>query len=165
MTEDLMDYPRLVQNALRGVARQALARVEESGLPGAHHFYLSFRTDHPDVVVPDFLRDRYPDEMTVVLQHQYWDLVVGDPGFEVTLAFGGRHERVGVPWEALTAFYDPAVRFGVRFEPGEEDEAAQGPTRIPDGPGETASPTGEEDEETGKGAANVVSLDDFKKKK
>lgn len=161
MTEDLMDYPRLVQNALRGVARQALARVEASGMPGAHHFYLSFRTSHPDVVVPQFLRDRYPDEMTVVLQHQFWDLVVGDPGFEVTLAFGGRHERLGVPWDALTAFYDPSVSFAVRFEPLPEDELAEAPSAA--APEEEDEAAGEET--SGHGAANVVSFDDFKKKK
>ena len=162
MAEDLMNYPRLVQNALRGVARQALTRVEETGLPGGHHFYLSFRTEHPDVAVPDFLRDRYPEEMTVVLQHQFWDLVVGDPGFEVTLSFGGRHERLGVPWEALTAFYDPSVQFGVRFEAEAEDEEAEAaPSALaPASEGEAS-----EDGETGKGAANVVSLDEFKKKK
>lgn len=169
MTEDLMDYPRLVQNALRGVARQALVRVEEEGgLPGAHHFYLSFKTQHPDVVVPGFLRDRYPEEMTVVLQHQFWNLVVGDPGFEVTLAFGGRQERVGVPWEALTAFYDPSVSFGVRFEPGAEEAAGGGPRALENGTGRDA-PSSADAESDGDGAggnaANVVSFDEFKKKK
>ena len=120
MCEGPVDYARLVREALLEVPRRALRLAAREGLPGEHHFYLSFRTGHPGVSVSPSLRARHPEEMTVVLQHQYWDLAVGDDAFSVTLRFGGVPERLHVPFAALTAFADPAAEFGLRFDrPGE----------------------------------------------
>ena len=132
MADNGLDYPRWIAGALREVARQALSYVAENGLPGEHHLYLTFRLDADEVHVPSFLRDQYPGEMTVVLQNQYWELVVDDWGFSVTLAFNGARHRIGVPFTALAAFADPTAQVGLRFEPppagepGEETEVAQG---------------------------------------
>jgi len=154
---DFLDYHALIQGALRSVVREAMARVAEEGFPGEHHFYLSFRTEAPGVVVPAFLRERYPEEITIVLQRQFWDLVVDDDGFSVSLSFDASRQRVGVPWEALTAFVDPAAEFALRFSPqGTEDEAPSGED------GEDAldgNGTGSAD-----ATADVVSIDRFKKR-
>ena len=115
MSEGPLDYVRLVREALLEVPRRALRLAAREGLPGEHHFYLSFRTGHPGVSVSPSLRARHPEEMTVVLQHQYWDLAVGDDAFSVTLRFGGAPERLHIPFAALTAFADPAAEFGLRF--------------------------------------------------
>ena len=117
--EDPLDYARLVREALRDVPRQALRLAASEGLPGDHHFYLTFRTSHPGVAISPGLHARHPDEMTIVLQHQYRDLAVGEAAFSVTLRFGGVPERLHVPFAALVAFADPAAEFGVRFEAGE----------------------------------------------
>jgi len=122
--EDLFGYPRLIARALRGVAREVLGRVAGEGLPGEHHLYLSFRPDAEGVRVPGFLADRYPDEVTVILQNQFWDLEVDDDAFSVTLTFGGARQRLTVPFAALTAFADPAVGLGLRFEPPVAEEGA-----------------------------------------
>jgi hypothetical protein len=120
MSDDPFDYARLVREALLEVPRRALRVAAREGLPGEHHFYVSFRTGHPGVSVSPSLRARHPEEMTVVLQRQYWDLAVGDDAFSVTLRFGGAPERLHVPFAALTAFADPAAEFGLRFDrPGE----------------------------------------------
>ena len=111
-----MRYDLLVEDALRGVARKALEHVRDEGLPGEHHFYLTFRADDPGTGVSEALRARHPDEITIVLQHQYWDLVVDDGGFAVTLSFEGVPERLEVPWGALTAFNDPSVQFSLQFQ-------------------------------------------------
>jgi hypothetical protein len=123
--DDPLDYARLVREALRDVPRQALRLAASDGLPGDHHFYLTFRTSHTGVALSPGLHARYPDEMTIVLQHQYRDLAVGEEAFSVTLRFGGAPERLHVPFAALVAFADPAAKFALRFEPGEE--AATGP--------------------------------------
>ena len=115
MTESF-DYPRLLQRALRSVVREVLTVTAADGLPGEHHFYLSLRTDRPDVRVPPFLRQRYSEEMTVVLQNQFWDLSVDDDGFGVTLRFDGMPARVEAPFDAVVAFFDPAAQFGLRFD-------------------------------------------------
>ena len=127
MAEDgeSLDYQSLIHDALRGVVRRAMDQVARSGLPGEHHFYLSFRTGADGVHVPESLSGRYPEEITVVLQNQYWDLEVDEEGFSVTLAFDGRRQPIAVPWEALTAFVDPAAELALRFGPegsGEEGE-------------------------------------------
>jgi len=118
--EDPLDYARLVREALRDVPRQALRLAASEGLPGDHHFYLTFRTSHPGVAISPGLHARHPDEMTVVLQFEYRDLAVGEEAFSVTLRFGGVPERLHVPFAALVAFADPAAEFGLRFEAGEE---------------------------------------------
>jgi hypothetical protein len=128
--EDPLDYARLVREALRDVPRQALRLAASEGLPGEHHFYVTFKTSHPGVAISPGLRARHPDEMTVVLQHQYRDLAVGEEAFSVTLRFGGVPERLHVPFAALVAFADPAAEFGVRFEAGEEGGASTQTQRI-----------------------------------
>jgi uncharacterized protein len=118
-----LDYARLVRESLRDVPRQALRLAADAGLPGDHHFYLTFRTSHPGVALSPGLRARHPREMTVVLQHQFWDLAVGDEAFSVTLRFGGSAERLHVPFAALVSFVDPAAKFGLRFDEGPEESA------------------------------------------
>ena len=113
---ETIDYQRLVLEALRDVPRRALARVAEEGMPGEHHFYISFRTADPEVEIPSFLRDQYPEETTIILQHQFWSLAVDDDAFSVVLSFGGRRHRLFIPFLALTAFADPSVAFGLRFD-------------------------------------------------
>jgi len=126
---DPLDYGRLVREALRDVPRQALRVAASEGLPGEHHFYLTFRTSHPGVGLSPGLRARYPDQMTIVLQHQFRDLAVGEDAFSVTLRFGGVVERVHVPFAALVSFADPAAKFGLQFEPGAEAAAGPGAER------------------------------------
>lgn len=121
------DYPALVREALRGVVARLLAQVEREGLPGAHHFYLSFDTRAPGVVLPPGLRRRYPEEMTIVLQHQFWGLRIDAEAFEVTLRFAGHPEKLRVPLQALTAFADPSAAFGFRLDEGSEVEPAETP--------------------------------------
>ena len=113
---DKLQYDALVDDALRSVVRRVLTMIEADGLPGAHHFYISFRTTAAGVEMPDYLREKYPDEMTIVLQHQYWGLEVGEETFEVTVSFNKRNERLKVPFAAMLAFVDPSVRFGLQFE-------------------------------------------------
>jgi len=128
--EDPLDYPRLVREALRDVPRQALRLAASEGLPGEHHFYLTFRTSHPGVAISPGLHARYPALMTIVLQHQYRDLAVGEEAFSVTLRFDGAPERLHVPFAALVAFADPSASFGLQFTPGEDggaEPAATGP--------------------------------------
>jgi hypothetical protein len=172
-SEDDLHYDVMVENALRGVVRQALAQVAENGLPGEHHFYVTFRTDHPDVVMPDALKERYPREMTIVLQYQFWDLEVGEDAFSVTLTFNNVSERLYIPFEAIAAFADPSVRFGLQFDAGEEDEDGeqaspeqasnyQGDGSSQSG-GDAGSESGSDGGDSG-GDDNVVTLDRFRKK-
>lgn len=122
-TQDLIRYDVLVQEALRGVVRKVLQEVVKTGLPGQHHFYISFDTRHPGVRLSTRMRQRYPEEMTIVLQHQFWDLVVTDHAVEVGLSFGGIPERLLVPFTAVKGFFDPSVQFGLQFEVRDESEA------------------------------------------
>ncbi|MEP4380337.1 MAG: ClpXP protease specificity-enhancing factor SspB [Alphaproteobacteria bacterium] len=115
MTDDQMRYDQMVETALRGVVREALTRTLHEGLPGDHHFYLTFRTQAPGVSIPDYLQDQYPEEMTIVMQHQFWDLVVEDSFFSITLSFKNRPAELRVPYAALSAFVDPSVKFGLQF--------------------------------------------------
>jgi hypothetical protein len=156
--QDLMHYDAMAQEALRGVVKAALKRAAGEGLPGAHHFYITFKTDAPGVSGPADLLSKYPDEMTIVLQHQYWDLAPGETFFSVTLQFSGQPKRLSVPYGAVTRFYDPSVQFLLQFEPPPpappgvakpEDEADAG-----EAPGE---PTAED-------GSKIVSLDQFRKK-
>lgn len=117
MSEQGIDYPTWVQEALISVVRRALAHAAEHGLDGEHHFYLTFATRAPGVALAPHLRDLHPDKLTVVLQHQFWDLAVDDERFAVTLSFGGRRERLVVPYGALTSFVDPAAEFGLQLGP------------------------------------------------
>ena len=158
--QDQMHYEAMAQEALRGVVKAALRRAAlPEGLPGAHHFYITFKTEAPGVSGPPDLLGKYPDEMTIVLQHQYWDLAPGETFFSVTLKFGGQPKRLSVPYAALTRFYDPSVQFLLQFEApvvaGAEPTPAQ--TQTGAAAGETApAPAGD--------TPNVVSLDTFRKK-
>jgi hypothetical protein len=114
---DRFHYDALVDDALRSVVRRVLTQVAEKGLPGSHHFYISFRSTDPGVELPEYLRAKYPEEMTIVLQHQYWDLILEPDSFEVTVSFNKQQERIKVPFAALSAFVDPSVRFGLQFHP------------------------------------------------
>jgi hypothetical protein len=130
MAETPLPYDLWVEQALRQVIRRALAHVARSGLPGEHHFYLTFRTTTPGVVLSEALRAQYPDEMTIVLQNQFWNLTVHDEGFEVALSFGGARTTLGIPFHAITAFADPGVNFGLQlkpFAPEAETGAAKAP--------------------------------------
>lgn len=149
--KDLLRYDKMVEAALRGVVREALARTAAKGLPGAHHFYITFRTRFPGLVIPDHLAQQYPEEMTVVLEHQFWDLEVGEDRFSVTLSFQNKRERLTIPFEAIAAFADPAVKFGLQFQSAGEADA----------PAEAApSKSAEKAEKPGE----VVALDAFRKK-
>lgn len=126
MAEDLIRYDLLVQDALRGVVRKVLTDAARDGLSGEHHFYISFRTEAPGVRMSQRLREKYPQDMTIVLQHQFWDLGVTEHSFEVGLSFSGVPERLLIPFDALSGFFDPSVQFGLKFDlnEGEEAEAA-----------------------------------------
>ena len=114
--QDLMGYEALAQDALRGVIRAALKRAAGPGLPGAHHLYISFKTHAAGVSVPPDLVEKYPDEMTIVLQHKFWDLAPGETFFSITLQFGGVPKKLSIPYAAVTRFYDPSVQFLLQFE-------------------------------------------------
>lgn len=131
MANDLIRYDVLVQQALRGVVRKVLTDGAKDGLPGAHHFYISFDTHAPGVKMSPRLREMYPEEMTIVLQHQYWDLAVLDTGFEVSLSFEKIAERLGVPFDAITGFFDPSVKFGLKFEAVQDEDAKATTAKAP----------------------------------
>ena len=153
---DEMHYEQLAQDALRGVIRSALERAAmPEGIPGAHHFYITFKTRAAGVSVPPDVLAKYPDEMTVVLQHQYWDLKVEADRFSVMLKFGGMPKVLSMPYTAVTRFYDPSVQFLLQFEmPLIEEAAAEAPEPEPAG---TPPSTGDD-------GPKVVSLDQFRKK-
>ncbi len=116
MGKDHIGYDKLVDDALRGAVRDVMLHIAENGLVGSHHLYITFLTGHPGVDIPNYLADRYPDELTIVLQHQYWGLEVTEDGFSVTLNFNKAREHVSIPFAALTRFADPGVKFGLQFE-------------------------------------------------
>jgi len=158
MTREI-DYGRLMHSAMRGLIQEVLRDVRDHGLPGAHHFFITFDTTHPDARLADWLRDRYPTEMTVVMQHWFDDLEVNSDGFGVTLNFGDAPENLYIPYDAIQTFVDPSVEFGLRFESSEEDD-----TQETEAEGEVARIVEDaEDEDTEKKDAEVVSLDSFRK--
>lgn len=157
MRDDRMRYDRMVERALRGVVRDSLRHVVEQGLPGDHHFYITFRTTHPGAELAGYLRERYPDEMTIVLQYQFYDLEVGADGFSVTLSFNNRHERLSVPFAAVTTFHDPSVNFALQFQ---TPPNGRRPAAVEGEPEEPTPPTAGGDAAGGK----VVTLDQFRKK-
>jgi uncharacterized protein len=159
MVQDLFHYEKMVETALRGVAREALARAARDGLRGGHHFYVSFRTDAPGVVLPPQLLAKYPEEMTIVLQHQFWGLEVGEAAFSVSLSFSGRMERLTVPFAAITTFADPSVKFGLQFEA----PAAAQPEAAAAVPASAALPADKHDGAE-RPAAEIVTLDRFRKR-
>jgi len=164
MAEDLIRYDVLAQEALRGLVRRVLAEVAQAGLPGEHHFFISFSTQHPAARVSPRLQAEYPIEMTVVLQHQFWDLTVTDTAFEVGLSFNGVPERLHVPFSAITTFIDPHVGFALKFEVASEEPAAvPAEAPAPAGPDDAAAPAAGAAREAD-AKADVVSLDAFRKK-
>lgn len=171
MNQNTLDYERLVDGALKGVVREALALAARRGLPGAHHFYVTFKTTHPGVEVSDALHGRYPDEMTIVLQHQFWGLEANEDAFEVTLSFSGVSERLKVPYAALTSFVDPSVKFGLQFRAGaaaapastQASQASNAAKTTEAKPAEPKALTGAETAPA-EPADKIISLDSFRKK-
>jgi len=180
---DHIRYDLLTQQALRGVVRDVLADAAKKGLPGEHHFFISFDTHADGVRISDRLLAQYPEEMTIILQHQFWDLKVADNEFEVGLSFGGIPEKLTVPFEAINGFFDPSVQFGLQFEEVAEGEEAQpAPTVTQDkaagkrprpAPPAVAAPKKETtttaaepkpDKPAAGGGGEVVRLDRFRKK-
>ncbi|MCF4098902.1 SspB family protein [Maritalea mediterranea] len=175
MAEDLIRYDILAQEALRGVVRKVLNEVAKTGLPGEHHFFISFVTTAPGVRISQRLLEQYKNEMTIVLQNQYWDLKTTETGFEVGLSFDGQPEILVVPYSAIKGFFDPSVQFGLQFDVTDENGESQ--EDLEDIPSSTLAAdngdtpekaekdaeadTAKSDEEEGE---NVVSLDSFRKK-
>jgi len=160
-TEDLMHYEAMAQDALRGVVKAALKRAASpEGLPGQHHLYITFKTHAPGVSLPPDLLAKYPDEMTIVLQHQFRDLAPGETFFSVTLKFGGQPKRLSAPYAAVSRFYDPSCNFVLQFTPNEAEVTAlpepPAPSRGQDGPADKAEKSDD--------APKVISLDQFRKK-
>ncbi len=162
-SESLLPYEAWTERALRQVVVWALEHAATQGLPGEHHFYITFRTDHPGVVIPPRLRAQYPQEMTIVLQHQFWDLKVDQEAglFTVGLSFGGAPASLAIPLEAVTGFADPAVRFGLAFQPATRALAANEPDAAAEPAGEPASAAADEKPPE---APQVVSLDAFRRR-
>lgn len=154
MSRDI-DYGNLMHTAMRGLIRTVLLDIADNGLPGNHHFFITFDTDHPDAELADWLSDRYPGEMTVVVQHWFDNLDVGQDGFGITLNFGDAPEPLYIPYDAIKTFVDPSVEFGLRFESADED--ADG------GAASIVAETDDDPEEDSKPDADVVSLDSFRK--
>jgi uncharacterized protein len=161
MSKDFMHYKELMDRALRSVVREALLRVKKSGLPGSHHMYVTFRTKAAGVELADRLRERFPDDMTIVLQHQFWGLDVQDDKFEVTLSFNKLHERLVIPFAAITSFVDPAVQFGLQFVP---TVAAPARAAKVEGGEKKPVPASASDPEEKPKTGQVVTLDAFRKK-
>lgn len=160
MTEDSLHYSTLIDLAMRGVVRDVLRRVQSTGLPGEHHFYISFSTTYPGVKVSEQLKSRYPKEITIVLQHQFWDFKVEEQSFQVTLSFGGAPEKLVVPFAALTAFADPSIKFGLQFQPSELSQVESIDTDSMQDAIFSDVIVPEEDESS----AEIISLDSFRKK-
>ena len=152
MTREI-DYGNLMHQAMRGLIREVLTRVARDGLPGEHHFFITLNTRYPGVLMADWLRARYPDEITIVLQHWYENLSVDDTGFAITLNFGNQPEPMVIPFDAITTFVDPSVEFGLKFETHDDEDDEDDDEEAP----HLATPP-----EPPK-AGEVVSLDKFRK--
>jgi hypothetical protein len=171
MATDHIRYDVLARDALRGVLRRVLSDAAAHGLPGEHHFFITFLSKAEGVKLSSRLLAQYPDEMTIILQHQFWDLVVSEDRFEVGLSFGGIPERLAIPFSAIKSFFDPSVQFGLQFEPSEA--AAEAPAKdLPTAPAAStlavppsAAPEEKSDDPLKPGdGAEVVRLDRFRKK-
>ncbi|MBO1076263.1 SspB family protein [Roseomonas marmotae] len=159
--ESLLPYDRWTEDAMREVALRALDYAGSHGLPGEHHFYLTFRTDHPGVAIPGHLKARYPEEMTIVIQHQFWDLKVDRVAqtISIGLSFGGVPAKLMIPIAAMTAFWDPHVRIGLRFGPPEDQQEPEEAASEA-----TAATEPEAQQEEAEAPAQVVSLDAFRRR-
>lgn len=163
MSTDHIRYDILTQEAMRGVIRTALQDAATRGLLGDHHFYITFDTRQPDVRVAPRIREQYPEEMTIVLQHQFWDLAVTDAGFEVGLSFNGVREKLGIPFAAIKSFADPSVKFAMQFsELNEQADGAVAPAPAP--AAKTDEPPSPDDTGGDKPSAEIVRIDRFRKK-
>lgn len=155
-----IDYGNLMHRAMRGLIQEVLTDVQKDGLPGEHHFFVTFDTMHPDVEIADWLSDRYPGEMTVVIQHWFGNLEVTNEGFTITLNFGDNPETLYIPYDAIKTFVDPSVEFGLRFETQEEEDAPD--AKIEEAPmDEMVEPHDAKGDNPRE--AEVVSLDQFRK--
>ena len=163
MSHKKIEYGQLVEQALRTVVRDVLKKLSRNEVPAPHHFYVTFRTEHPDVIIPEYLQERYPSEMTIVLQHQYWDLEVGEDQFSVKLSFNEVPESLTVPFAAIKVFADPGVEFGLQFtlDGSGEPETQALPLNRPPALRDVKK---EDEEETPEGGAEIVTLDRFRKK-
>ena len=157
ITNQSIDYGNLMHKAMRGLIYEVLTDISNNGLPGNHHFFITFDTMHPDVEIADWLSDRYPGEMTIVIQHQYDSLNVTEVGFSITLSFGDNPEPLYVPYDSIKTFVDPSVEFGLRFENQDADD-----TEAPEAPMKVMAEPEDSDEPPQKDA-EVVSLDQFRK--
>ena len=156
MSENVFKYDMMVEEALRGVVSKALQHAAKHGLPNGHHFYITFKTGRRDVDIPAFLKENYPEEMTIVLEHQFWDLKIHEREFEVALSFNDKRERLLIPFNAITAFSDPSVKFGLQFQEIQdgEDQAINDTNRDPSNP--------DKNDLTEKSSGEVVSLEKFR---
>ena len=157
---DTLDYGSLMHRAMRGLIFNVLEQVRDHGLPGNHHFFITFDTTHPDVQLADWLKDRYPAEMTVVIQHWFDNLVVHEDGFSITLNFGDQPEPIQIPFDAIQTFVDPSVEFGLRFENQDVDEIEEETEADETEPSAEATETSDEEPRQ---EAEVVSLDQFRR--
>jgi uncharacterized protein len=178
MPIDYIRYDLLVQDALRSVVRKVMTEAARNGLPGEHHFNIAFKTQAPGVVIPAAMRQRYPDEMAIILQHEFWDLAVGPDAFEVSLNFSRKPERLTVPFDSITGFSDPSVPFGFKLEPrlAAEVEAKAAPTKLARAPSppkastpaikspEHAEPAKKPEPKPEAPPSKIVSIDAFRKK-
>lgn len=153
-------YDELVQKALISVVRDVLKDVSKNGLPGNHHFYIRFRTDHPKTKVPKFLKERHPEEVMIVIQYQYWNLDVTDTYFSVDLSFSGVQENLKIPYAALTAFVDPSVKFALQFTPTFGDDDGDDGTRM----SFKEKSDGDDDSKKSSDDGKIISFDSFRKK-
>lgn len=163
MSEDTLRYDKMVEDALRGVVREALVVTARDGLFGDHHFYITFRTQFPGVAISDHILARHPEEMTIVLQHQFWDLEVTDTLFRVTLSFSGKSEVLVIPLAAITGFADPSAKFGLQFQAIDDDDEEYDveDDETPDEEISVAESAPDQPDET---KGKVVALDAFRKK-
>jgi uncharacterized protein len=164
MTQDYdnFDYPRMVDNAMRGVVREVLQQADRDGFSGQHHFYISFNTQHRGVSLSPQLREKYPSEMTIVLQHQFWDLDVKEHAFSLMLSFNNIPEKLVIPFDALTGFADPSVKFGLQFyDKAQDDEIEDMFSDDSDAEDDDAATA---DAEKASDGENVISIDAFRKK-
>lgn len=152
------DYEAIVQKALRGAVKESLEKVRDDGFSGSHHFYITFETNRKDVDMPDFLREKHPEEITIVLQHQFWDLVITDTDFSVNLSFNDKQETIKVPYGAIISFLDPSVKFGLQFVPDPAPELMSNDSSHPTEKTVNAPVSAEV-----KGD-NVITMDQFRKK-